>query len=228
MDYFCDVFDYKDQHYEIEFSKQITQLSKLLTNLGIDDEPYKNQSIDIDREFDVDYYLFVIGKIFDSIESDQNFSDELLKLIPHGTDINKLYERERNLLNKLKPTGLSSEQFVNTHVMLFKFFDYYDFSNNEIITGKYKNYTIAILAKLFYMYYKGDNEKLAKESIKYLYYNFMALEFERSYTILINDDEYLNYFKKYFIADGEYCSGLKKKEYKRIISFGNNTFFTQK
>lgn len=184
--------------------KQKTKLSEMVKNLTNEDKKD-------------DFYR----ELYSSAQEDLM---ELMSRYDYCLD-----EREKNLLETLNPNDLSQEKFLNTHEVLFNFFDYYDFSYAEIEKKKYKNYAIAILAKIFQKYYTGDNEftrnyfgysaetgyllrnlpvgKLPAAKCKYLYYNFIALDIQRSMYVLAeseNSDPMLSHYKEYILADGIY------------------------
>jgi hypothetical protein len=224
-------------------------LSGLVKNMISNDKiklPYLNDSMNfdyvVDGLFNVDYYTKTIMTIFDFIEKTTKFSKELLSITPTGPHLLNLDHKEFELLKNCNPGKLSQEEFLNTHYVLFNFFNHYDFSLDGI------NYGINILAKLFAMYYTGDIqynqdffgysfnkgyvEKIirnipSRTNNKYLYYNFVNLPFWRSYNILIKSDydPSLGYFTQYFKADGKYCSVLPDDtHYYAIETFGINDF----
>jgi hypothetical protein len=276
-----DTFTYNDWTYAIKFNKKIISLSKLLSDAGYGDSSrlpefftsmlVNNSDTLIDGLFDVNYFCQVVFDIFDFIEESTNFSDELLKLIPNGTDFEKLNEREKQFLERNNPERIGRYSFLNTHYALYNFFEYYDFSFDEVKEGFYTNYTVAILAKLFAKYYRGsitfneeffgysfykghvkrkiighnhysdddeipsrDKLKLitVKEAeniqvnVKYLYYNFMSLGFENSYSILIKSpfEPTLGYFEKFFIHGFGCYQKLEDGDYSEIKAFGINEF----
>lgn len=314
-EYYFEFFEYENLFYVIPFNKRIFNKSCFL-KLVYDDNnlPFFESNIvsacsDIidKRFFSIDNFIKSIIIIFNFIEEFEDYSDELLKLYPHGTNFDLLNRIELQLIVDLYYLLIKDGDlcFLNTHETLFKFFGYYDFC---LDTGKnnYKNIGFAILAGIFryffdrvqnpvgivsnyFGYYQGKkvNRLLGKptkreikypsrfygsvdqtlrkklsnvvfetetyklettekriDNINYLKSNFLRLNFPISHHVLINRDEHLNYFEKYYVIDDmiyenvmnsktiitdleivgfEHVSNIRNLKFKNLVIKGSKT-----